>query len=260
MPQLTNQEKLALMMTGHRSMRSLAAQLGATHQQVGRWLRNEAKRGVPDSFVLSLNTAFSVHKQSVKKYSKANRIPYIPDAPVLLQRPTLNNGKPGERLIAVHTEFLLPPFGSGAVMRDFLIAMRNTGEIQAVSVRSVIDLYSYLGVDKKKGSEYLADRFRNHHPRDNQNRKTLRESFLERETVAPGQGFVAPIYTKITQFSKHAPIKYSLDELAAKLTQKHQPHAITFADQLLIQTVPNQYEKGNKTKTAAKKRAYLKRK
>ena len=260
MTKLTNQEKLALMLTNTASMRGLAAQIGATHQQVGRWLRNEAERGVPKRYQEGLEQAFKTHKKVVKAYSKANHIPFIDAAPVLLQRPVLNNGKPGERLVATHTQFLLPPYGSGSVMANYLASMRDTEQIQGVSARSEIDLYSYLDVPPEKGEEYLLERFRNAEKRDERGRKTLLTEYLEGEARKPGFGHIAPVYTQVTQFSPKAPIAYSLKELSDKLKQKHQSHAITFFDQLLIQTVPNQYEKTAPKQSAAKRRTSLKRK
>lgn len=112
MPQFTRQQKLALALTSAGSQRALARQLGVTHQQVGRWLREgenlhidaagnvprnkdgTEKRygGAPEWIAEQLNWVFDVHKKICKEQCRVDGTPYNQTVPVYIERRYLSGG------------------------------------------------------------------------------------------------------------------------------------------------------------------------
>lgn len=112
MTQFTRQQKLALALTSAGSQRALARQLGVSHQQVGRWLREGEhisidahgniptnKNGTPKLFGLipewideHLDWAFSLHKEITREQAYADSFPYNATAPIYLERRYLSSG------------------------------------------------------------------------------------------------------------------------------------------------------------------------
>ena len=254
---LSNQDKLALALTSAGSMRNLAKLVGVTHQKIGRWLRegepNGAKK-IPAEATAAINVAFAFHRDVTKQQAKLDRFPYNPQAPVFVERPTLRNGKPGERLVANNTQYIKPE------LRDQVFEdLQKTKQIQGISVRSQINLKSYLKAKPTDNANALRRKFTNQGEKDNQGRTTLLASFNRRESNSPGSGFIAPLYTRTTDFTPRANAVQSLRDINQRLQEKHSPHATVFADQFLIQTLPGQYDNQAKPKrqTAAQKRAKL---
>ena len=235
-------------------MRNLAALVGVTHQKIGRWLRGEAKRGIPPDVIPAINAAFRYHKEITKAQAKVDRFPHVESAPMFVNRPTLKNGKPGERVYIENTQYI-----SKALRDRYLSDLHKTKVMHAVSVRSEINLYSYTGTAPKKGAAGIANNFNVVTDKDQLGRQTAYASFERREAISPGKGYIAPLYTPITQFSAPMPLRIALKELDARLKQKHEPHAITLGDQILIQTVPGQYDKPIKPSKGKKYRESLKR-
>ena len=254
---LSSQDKLALALTSAGSMRNLAKLVGVSHQKIGRWLREGEPTGakkIPAEATAAINVAFAFHKDVTKQQAKLDRFPYNPQAPVFVERPTLRNGKPGERLVANNTQYIKPE------LRDQVFEdLQKTKQIQGISVRSQINLKSYLKAKPTDNANALRRKFKYQGEKDNQGRTTLMASFDRREAQSPGSGFVAPIYTRMSDFTPRAKPNDSLRDVNSKLQEKHSPHATVFADQFLIQTLPGQYENQAKPKreTAAQKRAKL---
>ena len=254
---LSSQDKLALALTSAGSMRNLAKLVGVSHQKIGRWLRegqpNGAKK-IPDEATRAIDVVFQLHKDVTRDQAKIDRFPYDPKAPVLFIRPTLRNGKPGERLAADNTDYIKPE------LRDQVFeALQKTKQIVGISVRSQINLRSYLKAKPTDNANALRRKFTNQGEKDNQGRTTLLASFDRRESNSPGSGFIAPLYTRTADFSPRANSTQSLRDINQRLQEKHSPHATVFADQYLIQTYPGQYADQAKPKreTAAQKRAKL---
>lgn len=108
----TRQQKLALAMTSAGSQRALARQLGVSHQQVGRWLREgdplhidadgsmpmnkngTLKRfgGAPDWIADQLDYVFDIHREITKEQAKVDRVPYNATVPVYTERRYLSGG------------------------------------------------------------------------------------------------------------------------------------------------------------------------
>ncbi len=252
---LSSQDKLALALTSAGSMRNLAKLVGVSHQKIGRWLRegepNGAKK-IPAEATDAINVAFAFHKDVTKQQAKLDRFPYNPQAPVFVERPTLRNGKPGERLVANNTQYIKPE------LRDQVFEdLQKTKQIQGISVRSQINLKSYLKAKPTDNANALRRKFKYQGEKDNQGRTTLMASFERREAQSPGSGFVAPIYTRMSDFTPREKPNDSLRDVNSKLQEKHSPHATVFADQFLIQTLPGQYENQAKPKRQSAKRTKL---
>ena len=112
MTQFSRQQKLALALTSAGSQRALARQLGVSHQQVGRWLREgeplhiDAHGNIPTNKDGSpkvfgeipewvdepLNWAFAVHKEITRDQARLDGFPYNETAPIYLERRFLSSG------------------------------------------------------------------------------------------------------------------------------------------------------------------------
>jgi hypothetical protein len=254
---LSSQDKLALALTSAGSMRNLAKLVGVSHQKIGRWLREGEAGGaksIPKDATAAINVAFAFHKDVTKQQAKVDRFPFNPNAPVFIQRPTLRNGQPGERLLATQTEYIKPE------LRDqIFLDLKKTKQVLAISLRSTVNLKTYLKGKPTDTPKKLREKFKVRGAKDERGRSTLMASFDQREAEKPGSGFVAPINTTMTDFSPRADAQLSIRDINSKLSSKHSPHAIALADQFLIQTLPGQYENQAKPKrqTAAQKRASL---
>ena len=267
---LSNQDKLALALTSAGSMRNLAKLVGVTHQKIGRWLREGEPTGakkIPADATGAIDAVFQLHKDVTKDQAKIDRFPYNPQAPVFAERPTLRNGKPGERLAVNNTEYIKPQLRN-KIFED----LQKTKQIQGISVRSQINLRSYLKAKPTDNASDLSRKFTDRRSKkyfddqgkrvteykDERGRLTLLGSFKKREETSPGTGFIAPINITAVDFRPQADIELSINNINT-LLKKHSPHATVFADQFLIQTLPGQYENQAKPKrqTAAQKRIKL---
>lgn len=251
---LSPQDKLALALTSAGSMRNLAKLVGVTHQKIGRWVRGEAKQGIPAAALPSINLAFHFHKEVSRAQAKVDRIPFNEAIPIFVNRPTLRNGQPGERVYIENTQYI-----SRDVRDAYFSALQRTKQISNISIRSTINLYSYTKTPPKRGAKGISNAMRIRTDKDQANRQTLKASFERREAELPGKGYIAPIYTPMSSFDPRSDIRLSLSDIETKLRQKHEPHAIALADQYLIQTVPGQYEIKPKRTSAKAKRTALKR-
>ena len=258
---LSSQDKLALALTSAGSMRNLAKLVGVTHQKIGRWLREgqpDGAKKIPDEATAAINVAFAFHKDITKQQAKVDRIPYDPKAPVFFERPTLRNGKPGERLAAENTQYIKRE------LRDQIFtALHQTAQVININVRSVINLKSYLGAKPTTSATALESKFKDASEKDEIGRKTLFGAFKDREDKKAGSGFEAPVYTPSTQFGRDprtgrfVNVNESLKNINSRLQERHSPHATVFADQFLIQTLPGQYDNQAKPKRQSAKRTKL---
>lgn len=176
---LTRQEKLALALTSAGSMRKLAAQLGVTHQKVGRWLREGEEGGVQaiprDFFVTAaIDEVFREHVRATRTQANRQGVPFNAKAPVYVERKYLTKTGPkgerilGDRVISGNTEFIRQE------LRDQWIAGAvESKRFQKVNVRSRINLKRYSeriageeidsgrrrGISKRKLAGILLERF-----------------------------------------------------------------------------------------------------
>lgn len=224
---LSLQDKLALAMTSAGSMRNLAALVGITHQKLGRWLREETP--IPREATKAINLAFKIHADISKEQARVDGLPFDPFAPVLIQRPTLKDGTPGERVFIDRTQYIAPE------LRDQIIGTaQQSRRFLQVSIRSNINLYSYIGTKTPPGVPLM--QMLNRIDRD-----SLAAPFQAREEAQPGSNLPAPLFTKYENISPGTEVRRSRTGWNKKLS-KHSRHVgekgTALADQILLQLTP----------------------
>lgn len=256
---LSYQDKLALMMTSAGSQRALAALIGASHQQVGRWLRegepatidpetgylihSAGAKKIPPGAHIAIDAAFSLHRQVTRDQARADGIPYSSIAPVFIQRGLLRTGQKGDRVFAENTHFI-----RADLRNEFLATMQQSKRFYQASVRSIINVRPYF---ERAAEQELRKRGRF------MSSKRLTDSIIERvtglvpELMAPDE--TMPLYTRYENISPGTRTENSLWGINKKLAGKHEPHAINLADQYLFQTLPQRYEKPAKRKGSSAK-------
>ena len=123
MTTFTLQEKLALILTSAGSQRVIANMTGASHQQIGRWLREGEeyridihgnhptnKNGtikrygqIPDWAANAIDTAFNIHVDISREQAHIDRVPFNATMPVYVERKPLKTGFIGDRVISGNT-------------------------------------------------------------------------------------------------------------------------------------------------------------
>jgi hypothetical protein len=200
---------------------------------------------------------FRLHKDVTKAQANADRLPFDPKLPIYAQRPTLRNGKPGERLLIDNTQYLKPE-----TRNRVFESLHDTKQVNAISVRSVVSIRSYLGLPENASNKQVMRAFKIRGAKDTQGRKTLIQGFADQAQRVGGSVANMSVLTRMTDFSPRADIGLSLSDINAKIRQKHEPHSNKPADQFLVQTIPGQYDNFSQPKrqTAKAKRTSLKRK
>ena len=199
----TSQEKLALAMTSAVSMRSLAREMGITHQKLGRWLREGEPNGVkkiPDNVFIQagINALFSEHKERVKEANKAFALPVSQKIPVYMDRKFLNKTTPdgefilSDRVVARNTQYIRPD-----LRRDVIVSASKTDHYISATVQSTLDIIIYATriVDeeikaKKRSKRYRAEAIKSiaasivHSKPSLMQEKELRQFFTRTEALA----------------------------------------------------------------------------
>lgn len=244
------------MMTSAGSKRALGALVGVSHQRIGRWLEGEHVNmhsgeitNVPrdPAILAAIDQAFSMHRDVSRQQARHDRLPFDPELPVYMERKPFKDGRPGERVIAEHTNFM-----SNQLRERAIVSAGKSGAFLNVSVRSTVDLRKY---NSRANSFARSEKF-NDRPRTeaqirwrDELKNALDEGIEQR-----------PMYTQKEDFFR---IKLARGEVAAikqipgeivssrindKLAQKHEPaigeHGTKLADQLLFQTIPQIRETG----------------
>ena len=240
-PQLASQDKLALMMTSAGSQRNLAALVGVSHQRIGRWLAGpkvnlhtgELSNLPPPEVMQAINQAFAIHKDIAREQARIDRLPFNAQVPVYMERLKFANGKPGERVIAKHTNYM-----SNELRNRVIVDTAKTGKFIGVSQRSKVNLKKYM--TKAENMKF---------------RRTRKQ--IERRSALKGvlsEGVEQlPIYTKterlVTMFGGVIrPVDPDLlaHNLDTKLRTKHEPSTgdkgTALADQILWQTIPAYFQ------------------
>jgi DNA-binding transcriptional regulator YdaS (Cro superfamily) len=263
---LSQQEKLALMMTSAGSQRNLASLLGVSHQTLGRWLKSDyvdpagrliverdasgrrvGVKEIPKEANATINTVFSFHKQVTREQAKIDRVPYDPNFPIFYERPKARaDGKPSLRFIAKQTQFIHPQ-----LRRDVITSVALTNRVVAFTIRSNIDLYSYTKA-KSATPASLDNAFKLQAYTDQKNRPTLRNAYLKRLDAGVANPQFAPVSTPLAQLDNKRIIKASIDTIERKLQERHSPNALPngFANQFVFQLKENQ----NANKSPAKRK------
>lgn len=230
---LSLRDQLALAMTSAGSQRALAALVGVTHQKIGRWLREGEPGGakrIPPEAAGAIRQAFDIHKQLARAQARADGMPYDPRFPVFINRPQLKDGRPGERVYIDQTQYL------GTQLRQMVIgSLQQSRQFLQASVRSTIDLYSYIKAKPTESMPSLDRKIR---------QDSLASGFMAREEQERGSNRAAPLFTQYENISPGTQLRLSLLGIESKLRQKHEPHTgaahpgTKLADQILLQTLP----------------------
>lgn len=149
MSSLTPQEKLSLALTGAVSVRSLARDMGVTHQKLGRWLREGQFKGIKkiptDFFTQSaIGYVFGEYRDKARAQAAIVGVPFSETVPVYYHRRFLTKpdkaGFPilGDRVIVEHSQFITTELRSDIIKA----AVKSKGYI-SISVRSTVDMIDY---------------------------------------------------------------------------------------------------------------------
>jgi DNA-binding transcriptional regulator YdaS (Cro superfamily) len=301
---LSQQEKLALMMTSAGSQRNLASLLGVTHQTLGRWLKSDyvdpagrliverdasgrraGVKEIPREASAAINAAFSFHKQVTREQAKIDRVPYDPNFPIFYERPKSRiDGKPSLRFVAKQTQFIHPQ-----LRRDVITSVAATGKVYAFSIRSLLDLYTYLnrllerantlenkgeelpqGLEKQiikldaelrqGGLKRLDKEFSNQNETyDSSSGKsfpTLRAAFALRVKNKDKKANEASISTKMGSLTNMRELPAVINTIEKKLQERHSPNALPngFANEFVFQLKENQNAKPPAKRKPAKRK------
>lgn len=252
------QEKLALLMTSAGSQRNAAALVGVTHQKMGRWLKEGEPGGVraiPDDEATraAIDNAFAMHVQVSREQAKRDGVPFMPQAPVYVERRQLKQpgprGEPqlGDRVFSGPTQHI-----HQRLRKQWVESVVRTEKFYKVNVRSKVDLRAYTTrmVEgepqyrriKRAPTKLQISRFREDVD------KSLRD-FVAKEGREKGRIVDRtepfPLYTRslpTTPGYKAADIANELERL---LNEKHAPAAVgkgtQFASEYLLQLFPADY-------------------
>lgn len=247
---LGNQDKLALMMTLFGSQRRLAEALGVSHQRVGRWLRegqpatidpetgdqlkSAGIKKIPADAGQIINDLFQIYKSIAKQQAKVDGTPYTPVLPVFLTRPLMNNGQPGLRIYAEHTQYIRPE-----VRINYFAALHRTEQFIQASVRSELNIFSYIGSSPKESERKRQKRYTSGpiYVRDREtgevkfNHKVLGGSA---EATIEAGGRIMPVHTKYENMSPGTATRLFINNIESKI-ERHGLHATKLADAWLFQ-------------------------
>ena len=250
---LTLQDKLALTLTSAGSMRKLAQAMGITHQKLGRWLREgqpanidpetgylisgAGVKAIPPDYAPIINFVFGLHKMAAREQSRADGLPYLTHTPVYMERAMMRSGIKGDRVISANTEFI-----RDALRRDILEAAQQSNAFHNASVRSTVNFVIY--------SKRLAQEIKTTEGRTvpvSVLTKNLMRNFLAGPRGQPArilpEDKTLTIFTPYANMAGSVPLSAAMQRSAvgkieARLSQKHSPAAIHFADMYLFQTLP----------------------
>lgn len=236
---LTPRDKLSLAITSAGSMRRLADLIGASHQQIGRWLREESP--IPLQWNRPIDIGFKIHTQITRDQAIAQRLPFIKDAPVYMRKGIVRFGPDAggitSRVITQHTQYL-----SDDLRREFLNRMFDTQTMYTAVIRSEIDAMLYAEnraaqeyqrhPSKKKAMPRLAQTI------ESEFRKKLNR---ERDQIIY-KGEPLHLYTKKSIFLQTGKVrmtrKTAVESILGYLEDKHAPAAIALGDKMLFEIAP----------------------
>lgn len=270
MPQAySSREKLALYMTGQRSLRQAAKGLGITHQKLGRWLKEGEPGGVKaipaDLFTrAAIDSAFDEHRARAREQAQAQGIPYRADAPpVFAWRRELSetDGQPrlSDRVRIDQAQYL-----GDELRAKVLKSFQRTGRFVGVAVRSVVSIIDYMR--RKYADQFAQGRHPGASKRDLE--RLAREAargFAEKRGDGDVRAAMA-LYTSREPMQRGADPLLMISSVQAKLREKHEPatHAdggaiarTVLADQISMQLQPEQSaaERIEAARRAAKRQA-----
>lgn len=234
---LSSQDKLALALTSAGSMRKLAAQLGVTHQKLGRWLREpegppHGVKEIPAAAAKVIGKVFAEHVKTTQERAKADGLPFSKALPIYRERRLLDTGKLGDRVFSERTQFLTRP------LLDRVVAgAHKSRKFAHVSARSVVDIHSYAKAQARieiaAGRKGITQRTLATH---------IANAIEGKEKRLMGEVHLRPLFTQYTPIFPGSDLRAAQSELNQKLREKHEPATgaagTRLADQLLMQLMP----------------------
>ncbi len=220
-------------------MRRLADLIGASHQQIGRWLREESP--IPQQWNYPIDIGFKVHQRLTRDQAQAQKLPYIKDAPVFMRKGVVRFGPDAggitSRVITQTTQYL-----SDDLRRTFLNAMFDTQTMYTAVIRSEIDAMLYA--ENRAAQEYQR------HPSKRKAMPRLAQTIeaefrkklnRERDSIIY-KGEPLHLYTKKSIFLQTGKVRMSrrtaVEGVLGYLEDKHAPSAIALGDKMLFEIAP----------------------
>lgn len=222
-------------------MRSLARQLGVTHQKVGRWLREGEPGGIkaiPAAASQAIGKVFTHHVKLAKEVATAQGLPFRAALPIYTERRALDTGNLGDRVFSENTQFI-----KRATLDKIVKQAHKSQKFAHVSARSVVDIHSYakaaalgqIAERKAKGrsTPYSANALA----------KIIANKIDEKDSKRVISSVkLQPLFTQYTPIYPGSDLPAALDEFDSKLRTKHEPATgapgTALADQLLFQLMP----------------------
>lgn len=245
-------DKLALTLTSAGSQRNLAATIGASHQQVSRWLKGanvNAKTGAitneprDPEVIAGINQAFLIHSEISRQQAKLDKIPFDPLFPIFAQRKALKNGQPGDRVIVGNTQYILRDFQQVIIGR-----LSTSARYLNVSIRSTIDIRKYPA--KEISPEKLTEKQRLYRQ---QFKQKLKDGVILSQVYTP-KTQLATLFENVVRPEQPSRI---INDFTDKLVSRHEPatgsRGTHLADEILFQLIPaNILNAQASTRTAGK--------
>jgi hypothetical protein len=243
---LTAQDKLALALTSAGSQRRLAAQLGITHQKLGRWLREGEAGGIKaiptDIFTrTAIDLVFADHRKAARARARKDQVPYNADVPAFMIRKPLSTGQMGDRVFVEHTEFI-----KRDVREQVFQGAVDSQRFYAGSVRSVVNLRSYFRgvaaeeIRRRHRTDVSVSELTSHIQRD-----WIGDEKRERgRIIDPLRPF--PLFTMREGLKIGSGDPTAVRGIERQLREKHEPATgqpgTVAADEYLFQLIPADYE------------------
>jgi len=228
-------------------MRKLAAEIGITHQKLGRWLREpegppHGVKEIPAAAAKAIGKAFAKHVKTTQERAKADGLPFSKAVPIYRERRLLDTGKLGDRVFSERTQFL-----TRSLLDRVVAGAHKSRKFAHVSARSVIDIYSYAWeqarIEIAQGRKGITQRALAAHI------VNAIEGKAEKRLM--GEVHLRPLFTQYTPIFPGSDLRSAVDELNQKLRQKHEPATgaagTRLADQLLMQLMPQRKPRKGKT-------------
>lgn len=242
---LSLNQKIALILTSAHSQRNAASLIGCSHQQIGRWIKpneNGEYKQIPQEWAESIEIAFSIHTELTREQAAVDGLPFFKEIPVYaekgLLRKTDKKGKriKGDRVIIEKAQYMDAP------LRDaYLRKAYKSKQFHHATVGSTVSAYEYA---RNKASLEIKTRRDKSSKALKQLTRAILANFYTAESVKTieEKDHKQRFYIKKVEFGKAANNEnFAMRQINNQLREKHEPAAISFADEIIFQTFPANY-------------------
>lgn len=251
---LTLQDKLALALTSWGSPSAMAAAVGVSARTLNRWLREGYEGGVrriPDHAAAAIQSLYLIHRDIVRDQARSDGIPFSFHRPIFLERKTLQNGRPGDRVAGEHTQYI-----KRELRMQIMADQQRSQRYLAASVRSKIDLTRYFRLDAEGEVKQKYSFGKTPAQAAAQNLKAFaaKEKRERGRIIDKAQPF--PLYTRYENISPQRDVDdmRGVIGIEKQMRSKHEPATgepgTVAADQYLFQLLPAQDAHHDKPKAA----------